>query len=77
MEELSAGETQRRITFLGFVLGVMGGLGLVMIAMSTYHRSPFVLISVLPLVITAIPVARAMKQLRDKQRALNSRVEGR
>jgi 4-hydroxybenzoate polyprenyltransferase len=68
MENGRPGDVQRRITFLSSVLGVMVGLGLVMIALYAYTRSPFVLIAVLPLVVSAIPVLRAIKQLRDRQR---------
>ena len=70
MEDGTPGDIQRRITFLTSVLGLMLGLGLVIIALWAYKRSPFVLIAVLPLVVSAIPVLRAIKQLRDRQRTL-------
>jgi hypothetical protein len=57
-------DIQRRIKFLSLVLGIMIGLGLVSIAMSIYLRSPFLVAPVMVLVVTAIPLVRALKRLR-------------
>jgi Flp pilus assembly protein TadB len=72
MGDQAAADIQRRMTFMSMLLGVMVGLGLVMIAVATYQRSVSVLIVLLPLVVTAIPVLRAIKQSRVALRTLQS-----
>ena len=69
MSDQKAADIQRRVTFLSIILGLMLGLGLVAIGVAIYTQSPFVLISVLPLAVGAIPVSRAIRKSRDTQQA--------
>ena len=64
MENGRPPEIAKRIKFLSFVLGAAGGVTLVLLGMSLYLRSPFLIVIAIGLGITTVPLVRSIGRLR-------------
>lgn len=64
MEAGTSQKIEKRIKFLSFILGVAGGVALVLLAMSVYLGSPFLIVPAVGLGLTTIPVVRSIVRLR-------------
>jgi hypothetical protein len=55
----------KRIIFMGFVLGMMVALGMVLILMAINRKEVSLIAVVLPLFVIAIPMTRSLNRLRQ------------